>query len=93
MNIQKYQAFITVVEQGSLTKAAEELGCTQSAVSHSISGLEEELGGVEGAGGEERADLRRHDDDGLGRRGECPLELETKLKPFGSVTSYIPQES
>ena len=44
MNIQKYQAFITVVEQGSLTKAAEELGCTQSAVSHSISGLEEELG-------------------------------------------------
>ena len=58
-----------------------------------LGGLEEELGGVEGAGGEERADLRRHDDDGLGRRGECPLELETKLKPFGSVTSYIPQES
>ena len=44
MNIQKYQAFITVVEQGSLTKAAEELGCTQSAVSHSINSLEEELG-------------------------------------------------
>ena len=44
MNIQKYQAFITVVEQGSLTRAAEELGCTQSAVSHSINSLEEELG-------------------------------------------------
>ena len=58
-----------------------------------LGGLEEELGGVEGAGGEERVDLRRHDDDGLGGRGECPLELETKLKPFGSVTSYIPQES
>ena len=41
MNIQKYQAFITVVEQGSLTKAAEELGSTQSAVSHSINSLEE----------------------------------------------------
>lgn len=44
MNLQKYQAFMTVVEQGSLTKAAEELGCTQSAVSHSINSLEEELG-------------------------------------------------
>lgn len=44
MNIQKYQAFMAVVEQGSLTRAAEELGCTQSAVSHCISSLEEELG-------------------------------------------------
>lgn len=44
MNIQKYQAFMAVVEQGSLTKAAEELGCTQSAVSHCINSLEEELG-------------------------------------------------
>ena len=44
MNIQKYQAFMVVVEQGSLTRAAEELGCTQSAVSHCISSLEEELG-------------------------------------------------
>ena len=44
MNIPKYQAFMAVVEQGSLTRAAEELGCTQSAVSHCISSLEEELG-------------------------------------------------
>ena len=44
MNIAKYQALVTAVEEGSLTIAAERLGCTQSAVSHSIAGLEEELG-------------------------------------------------
>lgn len=33
-----------VVELGSLTKAADALGFTQSGVSHAISSLEEELG-------------------------------------------------
>lgn len=40
----KYEAFIRITETGSLTRAAEELGCTQSAISHSLSSLEEELG-------------------------------------------------
>lgn len=44
MNISKYQTLMSVVESGSLTKAADELGCTQSAVSHSIDSLEKELG-------------------------------------------------
>ena len=44
MNIAKCRALVTAVEEGSLTVAAEKLGCTQSAVSHSIAGLEEELG-------------------------------------------------
>lgn len=44
MNIEKYRLFTTVIEQGSLTNAARELGCTQSAVSHGIASLEEELG-------------------------------------------------
>lgn len=44
MSISKYQTLVTVVELGSLTRAAEQLGCTQSAVSHSINSLEEELG-------------------------------------------------
>lgn len=44
MNISKYHALVTAVEEGSLTVAAERLGCTQSAVSHSIAGLEDELG-------------------------------------------------
>lgn len=44
MSISKYEAFIKVVELGSLTLAAEELSCTQSAVSHSISMLEKECG-------------------------------------------------
>ena len=44
MNLAKYKMYITAVEQGSLTKAAQILGCTQSAVSHSIDSLEKELG-------------------------------------------------
>ena len=42
--IEKYRAFLSAVELGSLTRAAEELGCTQSAVSHTIASLEAELG-------------------------------------------------
>lgn len=40
----KYSILNKVVECGSLTRAAEELGCTQSAVSHCLAGLEEEFG-------------------------------------------------
>lgn len=42
--ISKYETLAKVVELGSLSKAAEALGCTQSAVSHAISGLEKEFG-------------------------------------------------
>lgn len=42
--ISKYEALAKVVELGSLTKAAEAIGCTQSAVSHAISNLESEFG-------------------------------------------------
>ena len=44
MNLRKYEAFANVVSTGSLTRAAEALGCTQSAVSHMINSLETELG-------------------------------------------------
>ena len=44
MKLDKYQVFHTVVEQRSLTLAAASLGCTQSAVSHSLDTLEQELG-------------------------------------------------
>jgi len=37
-------AFTTVVRVGSFTHAARELSLTQSAVSHAIRGLEDELG-------------------------------------------------
>ncbi len=40
----KYKIFATVVELGSLTKAAQKFGCTQSAVSHALHALEEETG-------------------------------------------------
>ena len=44
MSISKYETLAKVCELGSLTKAAEALGCTQSAVSHTINSLEEQLG-------------------------------------------------
>ena len=44
MTLDKYQTLMSVVECGSLTRAAAELGVTQSAVSHSIDSLEKELG-------------------------------------------------
>ncbi len=44
MSLSKYEVFIKVAELGNLTKAAAELGYTQSGVSHIINGLESEWG-------------------------------------------------
>ncbi|MET3292348.1 UNVERIFIED_CONTAM: DNA-binding transcriptional LysR family regulator [Brevibacillus sp. OAP136] len=44
MSLTKFEVFSTIVELGSLTKAAETLGLTQSAVSHAIASLESEWG-------------------------------------------------
>ena len=44
METKKLEVFEKIVELSSLTKAAEELGLTQSGVSHILAGLEEELG-------------------------------------------------
>ena len=43
MRISRYEIFVKVVECGSISKAAEQLGYTQSAISQSIAALEEEL--------------------------------------------------
>ena len=44
MSIQKYQVFLRVMETGSVSRAAEDMNITQSAVSHALSSLEEEFG-------------------------------------------------
>ena len=44
MGTSKYTIFAKAVELGSLTGAAQALGCTQSGVSHAVNALEEELG-------------------------------------------------
>ncbi|MGM9548434.1 MAG: LysR family transcriptional regulator [Faecousia sp.] len=44
MSLKKYEAFVRTVELGSLTKAAEAMGSTQSRISHVLSTLEEEYG-------------------------------------------------
>jgi len=44
MSLAKYEIFSTVVEEGSLSRAADQLNLSQSAVSHALSGLEREWG-------------------------------------------------
>lgn len=44
MSIKKYETLLKTVDLGSLTRASEELGYTQSAISHTLTSLEEELG-------------------------------------------------
>lgn len=44
MSIKKYNTFLTVVELGSITKAAEKLGHTQSGVTQLLHALEGDLG-------------------------------------------------
>ncbi|WP_100486765.1 LysR family transcriptional regulator [Sporolactobacillus pectinivorans] len=44
MSLIKYQVLVKVDEVKSFTKAADQLGLTQSAVSHAVAGLEEEFG-------------------------------------------------
>ena len=40
MSLKKYEAFVRTVELGSLTKAAQSLGSTQSRISHILHELE-----------------------------------------------------
>ena len=44
MSLKKYEAFVRTAELGSLTKAAEALGSTQSRVSHVLKDLEQDFG-------------------------------------------------
>ena len=44
MSIKQYEAFVKTAELGSLTRAAEALGSTQSRISHVLSAMEEEYG-------------------------------------------------
>ncbi|MBQ9968820.1 MAG: LysR family transcriptional regulator [Oscillospiraceae bacterium] len=44
MSMKKYEALVKTVELGSLTRAAEELGSTQSRISHVLKDLEESFG-------------------------------------------------
>ena len=44
MSLQKYEIFLRTLEAGSVSRAAEDLGLTQSAVSHALTSLEEQFG-------------------------------------------------
>lgn len=44
MNLSQYEAFVKAVEAGTMTKAAEELGYTQSGLTRALNALEEQWG-------------------------------------------------
>ena len=44
MDTEKLRILLRVAESGSFTRTAEELGYTQSAVSHAVQAVEQELG-------------------------------------------------
>ena len=44
MDIERYSFFLQVVEDGNLTRAAQNMGYTQSGVSHILKSLETEIG-------------------------------------------------
>ena len=44
MNVLQYEALVKTLECGTLSKAAEEMGYTQSGLSRMINSLEEQLG-------------------------------------------------
>lgn len=44
MELNKYDIFVQIIKNGSLTKTAQKIGYTQSAISHLVSSLESELG-------------------------------------------------
>ena len=44
MDIKKYEMFLKIMETGSLSKTAGELGCTQSAITHMMQSLERDMG-------------------------------------------------
>ena len=43
MDIRKFEIFLDTIDSGSLTKTAQALGYTQSAISHTINSLESEF--------------------------------------------------
>ena len=44
MDKRKLQALLNIADAGSFSRAAEGMECTQSALSHMVKGMEEELG-------------------------------------------------
>ncbi len=44
MNLAQLRSFVSVIEEGGFTQAANTLGLTQSGVSHAVASLERELG-------------------------------------------------
>ena len=87
MSLKKYEAFVRTVELGSLTRAAEAMGSTQSRISHVLSAREaDKLNRAKGVSAEIQFFLARKEDCGVAlralREGKLPLRVthnDTKL--------------
>ena len=78
MSLKKYEAFVRTVELGSLTKAAEAMGSTQSRISHVLSALEEEYGFVLLRPTEEKAAL-------IADYGKDVIQLEQRMAELAAA--------
>ncbi|MDO4552328.1 MAG: LysR family transcriptional regulator [Bacillota bacterium] len=81
MDIRKYGVFLRVADWGSLTRAGEELGYTQSGISHMIKSLEEEAGVP--------LLVRRHSGVTLTAEGEALLPILRELVSWGDRLEQV----
>ena len=91
--ISRYTVFCRVIENGNFTKAARELGCSQSAVSQAVRALEKELGLT--LIDRRKKDLVRLTDDGrqlypyIRAIDAAELALERKKKEMDSLENSV----
>lgn len=98
--VSKYEVFLKIIENGGLTAAADELGCTQSNITHILRCLEEEFGftlltrgrsGVrltpEGAAMEPYVRALTEAEDNLKKRASEIRRRETAVIRVGAFTS------
>ena len=83
MDTKKIRALLTALEKGSLTAAAEEMGYTQSGLTHMMNSLEDELGIrllVRSKGGVRLSPAGRELLPQLTALSDCAAELERSVE-------------
>jgi DNA-binding transcriptional LysR family regulator len=82
MTSAQLQAFVTLAQTNSFTSAAMMLGITQSAVSHAIKSLEDELGVSLFVRGKAEIVLTEVGKDLVGPLNKLPMKRETCSKGY-----------
>ena len=88
MDTKKYEVFEKTVELSSLTKAAEELGLTQSGVSHIIAALEEEVARIDSRMEEFSSDYEKLMEL-ESARAETEKQLDEKMEEWERLSESV----